>query len=120
VAKLKNDLIDEEWLKVIRQWSSTKGNIRRAWVFGGRIKGTSNQESDIDIALDFDTDPYDSNPDATWLRYRDDWRRELAHLLPIPVDLRHWHPDGINKVINGAVSEHGRLVFDRSTLLEPS
>jgi predicted nucleotidyltransferase len=41
----------DEWIAALRAWAAKNDCVRELWLFGSRAKGTSEPESDIDIAL---------------------------------------------------------------------
>ena len=41
----------DEWVAALRAWAAKNECVRELWLFGSRAKGTSEAESDIDIAL---------------------------------------------------------------------
>jgi predicted nucleotidyltransferase len=108
-----NDLLPNEWCDRLRAWAASKPIIRRAWCFGGRIVGHSNNDSDLDFAVDIDVDPRDDNHDDSWLRFKQSWKRELDSILPVEVDLVHWHPCGVNRIVQEGVQSSGRLIYER-------
>jgi predicted nucleotidyltransferase len=44
--------MSDEWLSGLCAWASGNDNVRELWLFGSRAKGTSQSQSDVDIAVD--------------------------------------------------------------------
>ena len=103
-----------QWRNILSDWCTKKPIIKRAWCFGSRVTGTYTELSDLDIAIDIDVDPRDDNHDDTWLRFKSIWKFELSNLVPITIDLCHWHPDGLNKVVSQAIQTKSIIIYDRS------
>ena len=49
----------ENMAAAVAKWASTQPLIRKAYLFGSRVRGTSNPDSDLDIAVEVFTLPGD-------------------------------------------------------------
>jgi predicted nucleotidyltransferase len=74
--------MSETWIEVIKEWAERTPSIRAVWLFGSRAKGTSDQESDVDLAI------YLMPPDGktnwalgVYTALGDQWQRELASVI---------------------------------------
>jgi predicted nucleotidyltransferase len=72
----------DEWIAALRGWAVQNDCVRELWLFGSRAKGTSEPESDIDIALAL------MPPDgAAYVESFDDWKTELGAAVNWSVSL---------------------------------
>ena len=65
---------------LFKPWADSKGIIRRAWVFGSRIKGNYRNDSDLDIAIQILADS-EIIINATL------WEKELKDLFEISFEI---------------------------------
>ena len=97
----------------LKTWASRYDVIRRVWIFGSVARGNAGPNSDLDVAVElFDHDAYDS-PTDLWFEYVDTWRKDLAVLFSIPVQLELMDT-GTKEVINPSISRGGRLVYEHA------
>jgi predicted nucleotidyltransferase len=47
----------DEIADLVTRWAATEPLIRRAYLFGSRVKGTHRRDSDLDVAVVHDIDP---------------------------------------------------------------
>ena len=91
----------------IREFFEAHPEALAAYVFGSRVRGTSTEASDVDVAVLLDRDPVDSGLEGPALRLEGDLERQLR----IPVDLvilNRADPDLIHRVLRDGI-----LVLDR-------
>jgi predicted nucleotidyltransferase len=100
--------------KTLRLWAGEKPFIRRVFIFGSRAKGAYEEDSDLDIAIEFDKFENDSNQLATWLSESEAWTQEIEALIPnIKIDLQ-WHdPSGSTKTIDKGIKDGSIMVYER-------
>jgi hypothetical protein len=80
---------------VVSRWAATEPLIRRAYLFGSRVKGTARPDSDLDVAIVHEIDPalrgigetLRLDRQFTWEDHSPRWRDDLGKLLPMPLDL---------------------------------
>jgi len=98
----------------LRLWAGEKPFIRRVFIFGSRAKGTYGEDSDLDIAIEFDKFENDSNHLATWVTESDAWKQEIEALIPdIKIDLQ-WHgPSGSTKTIDKGIKDGSIKVYEK-------
>jgi predicted nucleotidyltransferase len=78
----------DEWIAALRGWAVQNDCVRELWLFGSRAKGTSEPESDIDIALALM--PPDGKTNwalAAYVESFDDWKTELGAAVNWSVSL---------------------------------
>ena len=78
----------ETRVEAIKKWAERTDSVREVWLFGSRAKGTSKQESDVDLAI------YLMPPDGktnwalgAYTALGDQWQRELASVIGRSVSL---------------------------------
>lgn len=103
---------------IVQKWAATKPTIKRAWLFGSRIKGVNKHggpvrdESDWDVAVELDG----VNPearDSQWLRVVNQWDGEMDDQAGWRVEVEHYNPPERVRVAS-AVDEYGVLVYQRA------
>jgi predicted nucleotidyltransferase len=103
---------------VVFAWARGKPLVKRAYLFGSRVRGDHRAESDIDIALELDTAVFrgvdDSDGLATWIFETNGWKAELEKLIPLKVQLERYHPDQTPTVKKG-LTQSSQLVYEKAT-----
>src|SRR5260370_41818373 len=75
----------DDWIAALRAWAAKNDCVRELWLLGSRAKGTSEPESDIDIALALM--PPDGKTNwalAAYVELLDDWKSELGAAWDLP------------------------------------
>jgi uncharacterized protein len=73
--------------KTIKQWAQERSFVKKVYLFGSRVTGIRKdgrpvgQDSDLDVALQFDSFPGDSNLLTTWVGESKKWHKELMAKL---------------------------------------
>jgi len=95
-------------------WAWRKPFIQRVFIFGSRAKGVYKEDSDLDIAIEFDKFENDSNHLATWLSESGKWKQEIEALIQdIEIDLQ-WHdPYGSTKIIDKGIIDGSIMIYER-------
>ena len=93
-------------------WAEGKPTVRRAWIYGSRLRGTQRHDSDLDLALEID--PLDTTNEtlAEWMTESDEWRNELKELAQLDVQLEWYGGEATPKVL-GFLSCCSMLVYER-------
>ena len=69
--------------EIIIQWAKERPFIKKVYLFGSRVTGIRQdgrpvgQDSDLDVAVQFDVFPGDSSLLTTWVGESDKWHEEL-------------------------------------------
>jgi predicted nucleotidyltransferase len=50
----------------VAKWASSEPLIRKAYLFGSRVRGAHKPDSDLDVAVEIFTLQGDSSPFTTW------------------------------------------------------
>lgn len=108
LSEIPQDLIKEN----IKEWASSNPLVKRAYLYGSRAKGDHKEDSDIDIAIEIDTEKGDSNTLATWTCNAEKWRQELQPLLKYKLHLEWEALQETPKIKNG-LDESSILLYER-------
>jgi len=92
----------EKAKEIIKQWAKERSFIKKVYLFGSRVTGIRKdgqpvgKDSDLDVALQFDSFPGDSNSLTTWVCESDKWHEELLARLQFDdaqsLDLERYDP----------------------------
>lgn len=66
---------------------------------------------DLDVAVELDA----AEPILFWIDHAPKWRSKLQALLPIPLDLEYFDPQGSTPTISKGLSEAKHLVYERTS-----
>jgi len=105
--------ISEQQLEAIRTWAKNKAAIRSIYLFGSRVKGTARPDSDLDVAIEVQTD--DEDAFQTYMAHDDRWEAELSSVTSLQVSVQMYHPVEAPRVYS-YVASSGFKAFER----EPS
>jgi predicted nucleotidyltransferase len=80
----------EEMTALVASWAASEPLVKKAYIFGSRVRGDHRNESDLDVAVELQPRPGDSGPVATWISETERLRSSLANRIPVTVDLQ-WY-----------------------------
>lgn len=100
--------------KIIAEWALQVPEIATVYLYGSRVKGTHREDSDLDIAIEFDqriiAAADDAEGMATWFLKRQKWQKQLQKRLPMEVQLEWFHPEK-TKIVAIGIAEASRIVY---------
>jgi predicted nucleotidyltransferase len=74
--------MQEEWLRGLRAWASSNGNVRELWLFGSFSKGCAHPGSDIDISLTLmPADGKHNWAEGNYYALHSEWKRQLEAIV---------------------------------------
>lgn len=86
--------MDFEKTKIIlHEWARDKPFIRKLYICGSRARDDYREDSDIDIVLEIDQLPCDTDIETTWISEASKLRAELKPLLKWDFDLIRYDPN---------------------------
>jgi predicted nucleotidyltransferase len=95
--------------RIVSEWASTIPEVREAFIFGSRVKGTCRDDSDLDVAIKL---VGEDEGFLLWMHEAENLRPMLSARISVPLDLQMMH--SADSVVMPAVVEHGVRVFERS------
>jgi uncharacterized protein len=102
----------EEVARVVSRWARTKPIVRRAYLFGSRVRGEHRVDSDIDIAVELEPNLDESGGLATWMFEKEKWKEELQGLIPLEIQLERYHPEQTPTVGKG-IGRSSQIVYEK-------
>jgi len=96
----------------IREWAKGEPLIERVWLFGSRIRGDFNSDSDLDIGVEHGTSGGDGDPMATEAFERPRWRRDVQEVVSLPIDLWGYRP-GDTVRVEQSIRECSILIYEK-------
>jgi predicted nucleotidyltransferase len=97
--------IDPSDVETLRSWAEQCGDVRRVWIFGSRVKGTAQLDSDLDVAVE----PVSCDDD--WCEHQAQWRQQLEGRTRCRLDLWEYKP-GRDTRLEGAIAEASALLYE--------
>lgn len=102
--------------KIIAAWALHVPEIATVYLYGSRVKGTHREDSDLDIAIEFDQRIIAAAENAegmtTWFLKRREWQKQLQNRLPMEVQLEWLHPEK-TKIVATGIAEASRVVYKK-------
>lgn len=99
-------------IQAIRRWAESQPIIKRVWLFGSRVRGTERPDSDLDIAVEHDSLPGDSDAFTTAISEVGNWRAQLQPQVSLTIDLQSYIP-GITPTIEAGLNDSSQLVYQK-------
>ena len=106
-------MIPVHWIASIIKWAEQIPEIKAVYLFGSRVKGSSRDDSDLDIAVIM-ANGDQGQREADWICEAAAWRQQLQELMPVKVDLQVGDDDLAPKYVAPAIRDHGVKVFPRN------
>ena len=97
---------------IVAKWAESEPLVTKAYIFGSRAKGNYRDNSDLDVAVELEKQPGDSNVLATWICVGDSLEKRLSAMLPFKVQLENL--DGAETlIVSSGVRSSSILIYDR-------
>ena len=118
-----DSLTIENAARIVGGWACQTDYVRRAWLYGSRIRRTNREDSDLDVAIEVCGKHAGGRCETPYTRFffdHKEWAADLQQLLPWKVHLCHYNSEIEPDVpieygnVKKAVDEYGLLIFDRS------
>jgi predicted nucleotidyltransferase len=93
-------------------WAGSQPDIIRMWVIGSRATDRARPDSDLDLTVELQLGPGDSNELVVLINHRDRWATELTCLMGITVKDIQLEND-LEDPCFGLGRKSGVLVFQR-------
>jgi predicted nucleotidyltransferase len=96
----------------VAHWAAAQPLVRRAWLFGSRVRGTSRVDSDIDVAVEIRKLPGDSSCWTTFVFEGEQLADSLQASLSITLDLQWYGGVTETPTIHAGLQESAILVYE--------
>lgn len=105
----------EKMTKAVEAWAKSQPFVRKAYLFGSRIKGTHRPNSDLDVAVELICLPDESDPGVTWHREAKTPRESISKIVPVRVDLVWYGGPVESPCIHIGLQSGYRLAYDEAS-----
>jgi len=93
---------------VIAKWAAATRNVRRVWLYGSRVRGTHQPDSDLDVCVEIDPLSTEQEKEESQQQQKE-WRSVLSTLCALNVHLEPY----ATEQQKGFIAKEGRLVYQR-------
>jgi predicted nucleotidyltransferase len=100
---------------LVAHWAASEPVILRAWIFGSRVRGTSRDDSDVDIAIEVSTLPGDSSPFVTFIHEKKRLRGAIQACLKLEVDLQWYGGQVETPTIYAGLQQSSVLAYSKTS-----
>lgn len=95
--------------RAVAKWAKSEALVRKAYLFGSRVKGAYHPNSDLDVAIELLALPGEEDPSITWQREGQRLKASIAGVVPVFIDL-NWYGDADQTACIHAGLQAGHLV----------
>jgi predicted nucleotidyltransferase len=99
-------------VSVICSWAKRTEIVERVWLFGSRVRGSNDPDSDLDVAIEHGVAKGDSNAFTTALSERDKWIEELQSQTKLELDIWSYRHEETPTVEKG-IRKGALLIYDK-------
>ncbi|WP_212734613.1 nucleotidyltransferase family protein [Pseudomonas asiatica] len=96
----------------VASWAKSEPLVRKASLFGSRVRGTNSPDSDLDVAVEIATLEGDSCPFTTWTAEAQRLKASIAGIVPVIIDLDWYGGEEETPRIHQALQQSSVLVYD--------
>lgn len=100
--------------EMVVSWAASEPIVRKAYLFGSRVRGTNTCESDLDVAVELMPRQSDSGPLATWIAEQERLRSSISLWVPLVVDLQWYGGAAETPIIHAGLGAGSRVVYECS------
>ncbi|WP_092411122.1 nucleotidyltransferase family protein [Dokdonella immobilis] len=101
----------EELGKIVHDWAATQPRVSAAYLFGSRVRGTSRENSDLDVAVEILSPKGLPGNFCDWAGLADGQRDSLGALLPVSLDLTQYENPKDTPVVHKGLCSGSLLVY---------
>lgn len=103
--------ISENDRQNIVDWAGSREEIRRVWLYGSRARGDHRDDSDMDLAIEFEIDDPDEAM-AKWIFWKKEFFRYPTLIVGPKLHLQPYHPDWDDEKVGPGVKNDGVILYD--------
>ncbi|MCU9527494.1 nucleotidyltransferase family protein [Pseudomonas mosselii] len=96
----------------VANWAKSEQLVRKAYLFGSRVRGTNSPDSDLDVAVEIATLENDSCPLTTWTAEAQRLKASIVGVVPVIIDLDWYGGEEETPRIHHALQQSSMLVYD--------
>jgi uncharacterized protein len=100
--------------EIIVEWAENEPLVKKVYIFGSRARHDYREDSDLDVAVEINKLPGDSNILATWMFESDKLKESLEPVLPYKLQLENYDGDNTPKVEAG-INQSSILIYNESS-----
>ena len=108
-------LSESDRAKIV-DWARRHPVIRRVHLFGSRARGDHRPDSDIDLGIEVDREPGDTDALTTWINWKAEFEESPDLRLSAPVDLQWYDKDAGLVRVGPGVERDGVLLYERAAI----
>lgn len=102
----------EAMTTAVAKWASTQPLVRKAYLFGSRVRGTHQPDSDLDVAVELFTLPGDESLLATWISEAQQLKKSIAGVVPVIIDLNWYGGADETPCVHAGLQDGNIVAFD--------
>jgi len=99
-------------IEIIRSWAEQTRIVKRVWLFGSRVFGNPTSNSDLDVAIEHDVAPGDTNAYTTAISERHRWIGELQPITKHELDIHSYRYSETPTVEEG-IQAGTKLIYEK-------
>lgn len=105
----------ESLSEIVALWAESQLIVKRAYLFGSRVRGTNTCASDLDVAVELIPKPGDSGPLTTWIAEAAGLRSSISSFIPVTVtvDLQWYGGAMETPIIHAGLEAGSRVAYER-------
>ena len=97
---------------VISAWAAKNDLVHRVWIFGSRVRGNHQSNSDLDVAVQHGIKSGDTDAITTEIFERQNWIDELQPITRLQLDVWSYHP-GETPTIEAGIRAGSVLIYEQ-------
>jgi predicted nucleotidyltransferase len=102
----------EDMAAAVAKWASTQPLVRKAYLFGSRVRGTHRPDSDLDVAIELSTLSGDDSPLTTWICEAQELKSSIVGVCPVIIDLNWYGSAGETPYVHAGLEALCIVVYD--------
>lgn len=102
----------EAMATAVAKWAGTEPLIRKAYLFGSRVRGDHRSDSDLDVAVEIVILEGDSDPFTTWVFEKQRLKISITGIVPVPIDLDWYGGEIETPRMHQAIRESSVVVYE--------
>lgn len=102
----------EAMAAAVGEWARSQPLVRRAYIFGSRVKGTNRPDSDLDVAIELLPLSGEEDSGLTWHREAQRLKDSIAQIIPVVIDLNWYGGADETPCVHAGLQAGSRVVYD--------